>query len=300
MSHSESVYGQYELLSLCSSGLGDKSSEQLSLLVKQAMSEGLHGISFSPYVSGQGHGAFLGEQQIRDRLELVAPYTSAIRTFSCTEGHELIPGIAREYGLGTMVGVWLDDDLENNEAELLQAVEVARRGEADILAIGNEVLLRGDLDEDTLINYIERAREMVPGIEIGYVDAYFKFVDHPRVTQACDVILANCYPFWEGCSETYALLYLQEMYRKVSVVAEGRRVIISETGWPDSGTAVGDAQPSRDAAMRYFLKTWLWTREENIDLFYFSSFDESWKVEKEGDVGAFWGLLDSRGVPKFY
>ena len=25
-------------------------------------------------------------------------------------------------------------------------------------------------------------------------------------------------------------------------------------------------------------------------MFYFSSFDESWKVEAEGDVGAYWGL----------
>lgn len=300
MSDTASAYGQYELLSLCSSGLADKSPEQLSLLVKQAMTEGLHGISFSPYTSGQGPGSILGETQIRERLELVTPYAGWIRTFSCTEGHELIPGIAREQGLGTMVGVWLDDDLENNEIEMSHAIDIAKRGEANILAIGNEVMLRGDMDEDTLLSYIERARAEVPGVDIGYVDAYFKFVDHPRITQACDVILANCYPFWEGCSETYALLYLQEMYRKVSAVAGGRRVIISETGWPDAGTAVGDAQPSRDAAMRYFLKTWLWTREENIELFYFSSFDESWKVEKEGDVGAYWGLLDSNGAPKYY
>jgi exo-beta-1,3-glucanase (GH17 family) len=29
---------------------------------------------------------------------------------------------------------------------------------------------------------------------------------------------------------------------------------------------------------------------KDIDMFYFSSFDESWKVEAEGDVGAYWGL----------
>jgi GPH family glycoside/pentoside/hexuronide:cation symporter len=27
-------------------------------------------------------------------------------------------------------------------------------------------------------------------------------------------------------------------------------------------------------------------------MFYFSSFDESWKVHQEGDVGARWGLWD--------
>ena len=184
-------------------------------------------------------------------------------------------------------------------AALISSIEVARAGHVDILAVGNEVLLRGDLPEDELIDYIDRAKRAVADVDVGYVDAYFKFVDHPRVTQACDLILANCYPFWEGCSEPYSLLYLQEMYRRVSAAADGRRVIISETGWPNKGTAVGDARPSREAAMRYFLKTWLWTREENIDLFYFSAFDEAWKVAKEGDVGAFWGLLDSNGAPKY-
>ena len=230
----------------------------------------------------------------------MAPYTRWIRTFSCTEGNEQIPAIAREFGLRTMVGAWLDDNLENNEVELANAVEVARRGEADILAIGNEVLLRDDMDEDALIDYIQRARSQLPGIEIGYVDAYFKFVDHPRVTEACDLILANCYPFWEGCAEPYALMYLQEMVRQVTRVADGRRIVISETGWPSEGTAVGDARPSREAAMRFFLSTWSWAQEANIDLFYFSSFDEAWKVEKEGDVGAYWGLLDSNGTPKFF
>ena len=37
----------------------------------------------------------------------------------------------------------------------------------------------------------------------------------------------------------------------------------------------------------------------HIDMFYFSSFDESWKVEAEGDVGAYWGLWDKDEVIKF-
>jgi exo-beta-1,3-glucanase (GH17 family) len=34
-------------------------------------------------------------------------------------------------------------------------------------------------------------------------------------------------------------------------------------------------------------------------MFYFSSFDESWKVEAEGDVGAYWGLWNKDEVIKF-
>ncbi len=51
--------------------------------------------------------------------------------------------------------------------------------------------------------------------------------------------------------------------------------------------------------MRYFINTQQWANEENIEVFYFSSFDESWKVDTEGDVGAFWGLWDKNEHLKY-
>ena len=40
-------------------------------------------------------------------------------------------------------------------------------------------------------------------------------------------------------------------------------------------------------------------KEENIETFYFSSFDELWKIDDEGDVGAYWGLWDKNGELKY-
>jgi len=45
-------------------------------------------------------------------------------------------------------------------------------------------------------------------------------------------------------------------------------------------------------ALKYFLNTQFWSKQEDIDIFYFTSFDESWKVGAEGDVGAYWGIWD--------
>jgi exo-beta-1,3-glucanase (GH17 family) len=196
--------------------------------------------------------------------------------------------------------VWLDDDREHNALELGNAIRIANEGHADIIAVGNEVLLRGDLTEDELLDYIRRAKEGAPGVDVGYVDAYFEFVDHPRVTDACDVLLANCYPFWEGCPAEHALLYMKDMYNRVQAVANGKRVIISETGWPNIGTAEGAAVPSLENAIKYFVDTCRWADSEDIEIFYFSSFDESWKVGAEGDVGAYWGLWDKDGAPKYW
>jgi exo-beta-1,3-glucanase (GH17 family) len=299
VSRNKKVSGNGTLMALTGIDFSAISDEELVGLFHKVLDKGFHGISFSPYIDGQGPGTQISEAQIRERLSIIQPCVGWVRSFSCTEGNEQIPKIAHESGLKTMVGAWLEADLENNEKELANVIELAKKGYADVVAVGNEVLLRGDLSEDQLIAYIERVKAAVPGVEVGYVDAYFEFVDHPRVTQACDVILANCYPFWEGCSAEYALLYMKDMYRRAVQAAGGKRVIISETGWPNVGSPTAAAVPSYANAIRYFLNTYKWAGEDGIEIFYFSSFDEDWKVHDEGDVGAYWGLWDKNGKLKY-
>ena len=260
---------------------------------------GVHGLCFSPYLEGQAPGSIVSDAQIRARLEIVRPHTRWIRTFSCTEGHEQTPRIAHELGLKTLVGAWLGADRESNERELAGAIESARAGHADLLALGNEVLLREDMPEEELLAYLQRARQALPGVAVGYVDAYYLFENHPRVTAACDVVLTNCYPFWEGCPLEEAIAYMQSMYRRTVAVAAGKKVIISETGWPQTGSAFHGAVPSVQAAMRYFIDTCRWAARDDVEVFYFAAFDEAWKVGAEGDVGAYWGLWDAQGAPKY-
>jgi exo-beta-1,3-glucanase (GH17 family) len=286
-------------LSLAGIDISSLSADDLRALVRKILDAKIHGLSFSPYIEGQGPGTQLGDAQIRERLSYIQPHVNWIRSFSCSEGNELIPAIAAENGLKTMVGIWLDDNHEQNEIEVSNAIEIAKAGHANILAVGNEVLLRGDLSEDELIGYMNRVKAAAPGIPVGYVDAYFEFVDHPRVTEACDVLLANCYPFWEGCPADHALLYMKEMYRRVVNVANGKKVIVSETGWPNIGTPTKGSVPSFENAIKYFIDTYQWAEQDGIEIFYFSSFDETWKVDAEGDVGAYWGLWDKDGKPKY-
>jgi glucan 1,3-beta-glucosidase len=260
---------------------------------------GTHGLCFSPYLDGQGPGMLIGEEQVRARLQIIRPHTRWVRSFSCTEGNEAIPRVAKELGLKTLVGAWLGTDAAINEREIVGAIEVARAGHADIVAVGNEVLLREDLSEDALLACIQRVKDALPGVPVGYVDAYYLFEKHPRITAACDVVLTNCYPFWEGCPLDGAIAYMQSMMARTLAVAGGKKVIVSETGWPDKGTAFHGAVPSVDGAMRYFVDTCRWAAQDNIEVFYFAAFDEAWKVGAEGDVGAFWGLWDKDGQPKY-
>jgi glucan 1,3-beta-glucosidase len=266
---------------------------------RAVLGAGVHGLCFSPYLEGQSPGAQVSAAQIRARLEVIRPHTGWIRTFSCTDGHEQTPAIAKAMGMKTLVGAWLGTDAAINEREMQGVIAVAQAGHADIVAVGNEVLLREDMSEDELIAQIERVKQALPGVPVGYVDAYYLFEKHPRVTAACDVVMTNCYPFWEGCPREKALAYMQTMMQRTRAAAPAKRVLISETGWPDQGSNFHGAVPSEEGAMRYFIDTIRWTREENIEIFYFAAFDEAWKVGAEGDVGAYWGLWDKDAKPKF-
>lgn len=275
------------------------SLEELTELWKQTLKKGMHGICFSMYEDGQVPGDIITEEQVERRIKILKPYSKWVRSFSCIEGNEHVPRIAHKHGMKTLVGAWLGDDKEDNEREIAGLIELAKEGVVDIAAVGNEVLYRNDLTLDELLDYIWRVKQAIPGIPVGYVDAYYEFSRHPQLVEISDVILSNCYPYWEGCHIDGSLAHMQQMFGQAMHAANGKKVIITETGWPSEGGSLRGAVSSAENAMKYFINTQVWATKANIETFYFSSFDESWKTGDEGDVGAYWGLWDKHENIKF-
>lgn len=279
--------------------LSSTSKTELQSMFRDTLNNGLHGLCFSPYREGQDIGDQLSETQIKERMEIVRPYAKWVRSFSCIEGNEHIPKIAHQSGVKTMVGAWIGNDKNKNEEELSALIKLAKNGYVDIAVVGNETLLRNELPEYEIVNYIKRVKRALPNIPVGYVDAYYQFIERPMLVETCDVVLINCYPFWEGSDIKIAATYLKQMYNVTKNIAKDKPVIITETGWPNKGDSNKKAVPSPENAMAYFIKVNNWAQENNIKMFYFSSFDESWKVHHEGDVGQRWGIWDKDEQPKY-
>jgi hypothetical protein len=117
----------------------------LDAAFRATLARGIHGLCFSPYLEGQQPGSQIGEAQIRERLaHRAAAHALGAQLLLHRRPRADATHRARD-GLKTLVGAWLGTDPEINEREIAGVIAVARAGHADIVAVGNEVLLREDL-----------------------------------------------------------------------------------------------------------------------------------------------------------
>src|SRR6267142_2950425 len=248
-----------------------------------------YGMNFSPYIDGQDPnlGTEISEAQLTARMQIVANYTVWVRSFGCTHGLEKIGTVAHGLGLKAAVGAWLSTNAAANNQEIANLISEANAGHVDLAILGSEVLLRNDLSESQLIAYMNQVRQQIPAnIPVATADVYGKLLEHPAVIAASDVVLPNFYPYWEGVSINTSIATLHRQYQLVVAAAQGKPVIVSETGWPSAGNVLCNAVPSSANASLYFLNFVSWARANNVSYFYFDALDEAWKANHgEGPQG---------------
>ena len=127
------------------------SKDELNQLWLETVQNGMHGLCFSIYEDGQSPGDVITKEQVKRRMQIIKPYTDWVRSFSCIEGNEHVPVVAKELGIKTLVGAWLGSDMDLNKKEIDGLIKLAQDGYVDIAAVGNEVMYRGDLTEEQLL-----------------------------------------------------------------------------------------------------------------------------------------------------
>src|SRR5271170_7999054 len=112
----------------------------------------LPSVSYAPFEPKHLVDNVRDSEKIRADLKILSTMTRAIRSYSSTEGNELVPPIAAEFGLKVMVGAWINKEEEHNQREIAAAIELARRnGNVIGVVVGNETIYRGDQKIDDLI-----------------------------------------------------------------------------------------------------------------------------------------------------
>src|SRR5215471_955256 len=77
----------------------------------------LPSLSYTPFEAG--HAVVDGDaDKIRADMKKLSALTRAVRLYSSTEGNELVPPIAAEFGMKVTVGAWIDKDSNRNNREI--------------------------------------------------------------------------------------------------------------------------------------------------------------------------------------
>ena len=232
-------------------------------------------------------------------MQVIAPYTVWARSFSSTNGNENTPSVARQLGLKIAANAWISSNQAQNTVEISNLIAAANAGLVDVAIVGSEAILRNDVTVLQLIAYMQQVRQAIPSsIPVTTADVWGTFIANPSLIAASDVVFGNFYPYWEGTSISNAMCSLQQEYQQLVKASGSKTVVISETGWPSAGNAVGAAVPTVANANLFALQFLTWAHSNNIQSFYFEAFDEDWKVASEGPQGANWGLWDENASLK--
>jgi len=260
----------------------------------------LASISYSPFAdsSHPDSGPRPTAEQIRADLKAIAPYTRAIRTYSATNGAELVPPIAAEFGLKVTVGAWIDKDQARNEREIRSALELARHySNVNAIVVGNETTgVRAEMSVDDLVTLIQKVKRSSP-VPVTTGEIWTVWIDHPQLASAVDFIAAHILPYWEGFDVSRAVDHTIEFYDQLRKMHPGKRIVIAEFGWPSAGYNFHAAEPGRIEQAEVLRDFVTRAQAYGIDYNIVEAIDQPWKT-MEGGVGPYWGIFDARRQAK--
>lgn len=259
------------------------------------------GVTYSPYQPDQDalRNDSVDARDVHRDLALLRGLTDRIRTYSVLDGGAAVPQLARGQGLSVTLGAWLDTRLERNEEEIRKTVELANRfSSVERVTVGNETLLRGDLTIEQLIHYLRRVRAQVTA-PVGTAETWDVWLEHPELGAEVDFIAIHVLPYWDKIPVERAVDYVLARYREVERAFPGKPVVLGEVGWPSEGRPRSGAVAS-SANQALFLREFASLADRlELDYYVIEGFDQPWKGELEGAVGAYWGIYDTERQPKF-
>ena len=237
----------------------------------------------------------------RDMAQL-SQVTAHVRTYTVSHGMDRVPEIARRYGMTVSLGIWIGPDLETNRKEVDTAIKVAlaNRRVIDRIFVGNEAILRGDVTPEQLNGYIREVRDALPNrIKVATAEPWSTWLLNPELGRYVDLIAIHLLPYWEGVSVHDALLFDQHAFGHIRDEFPDKPIIIGETGWPSEGRTRINAEASL-ANQAYYIRNFVQlAMEKGYDYYLLEAYDQPWKNTNEGAVGAYWGMYDAKGAPKF-
>lgn len=261
-------------------------------------------VSFAPFRRGQSPltKIYPSADEVAEDLAALQGISRSVRTYTSREGLQVVPELARRYGLEVIHSAWIGREIRINEQEVEALIDQANRYPDTIkrVIVGNEVLLRKEQTAEQLIAYIRRVKAAVKQ-PVSYADVWEFWLKHPQLLQEVDFVTVHFLPYWEDhpIGVKHAMPHIMDVYNIVQARLPGKPILIGEVGWPSQGRARREAVPSRHDAATFITDFLRLAEAKGLDYNLVEAFDQPWKAALEGTVGGAWGVLDELRRPKY-
>jgi exo-beta-1,3-glucanase (GH17 family) len=263
------------------------------------------GVTYDPF-TGRGSGSGCkSDDQVAQDFNRMKDY-KAVRIYAGDCG--IIPLAvqhALKNGQKLMTGAYLThksggEDLNNVIQTLKSAIDKYANHNWDVIAlfsVENERVNDKDMTASDVVDAINRARKQLRGLgyngPVGAVETVPAMTDNPSICEASDVVMVNCHAFFDRntvSSDAGRFVKSQVDMVKQTNGCKGKRVVVTESGWPHQGNTNGRAVPSDDdqkAALDNIRANF------DSDMFLFNAFDSPWKSDSASTFNAepYWGIM---------
>ncbi|MFW3357177.1 glycosyltransferase family 2 protein [Aliarcobacter butzleri] len=267
------------------------------ITLKEDSFEKIESLSYSPY---EGYNKnLLSKQQIYDDVTMLENFTNKLRTYATLEANAVLEATP-DSNMPIDLGLWISGDHEQNHLEIKRAIKLLEKypNRINSVIVGNEVLLRADLDEVELFAYVDFMRQFTKK-PITVAETWDVWERVPDLAKHVDFLTIHILPYWEKIPIDRFNEFIIEKYSLVEKIHPNRKIVIGETGWPSHGYNNRSAIPSlknQAMAIRGFVNL---ANEHGWHYNIIEAFDQQWKGYDEGNVGQYWGIFTSDRALKF-
>ncbi|RLN64375.1 hypothetical protein BBJ29_007278 [Phytophthora kernoviae] len=258
-------------------------------------------IAFSAQVNANGvcydpnHGTGMTASSVAADMEIIAGKGfDSVRTYISKFGDVELGPIIAAAGLKVMLGVpYPQSDYQD---QMAAAIKAAQSGGVSAIMVGNENLAGSCSPPSDMISVIQSIKSQVPGgVLVGSVQRNTEGIQCPgqsgwdELVSACDILGINAQPFFTpGTLANTAINVLSNQWQSMSG-AYGDKLILTETGWPSSGSLLGNFGSTEGAEIFYnasedYEQTFGIVTYDGQDKFAVSTTQVSTTIQQAGSV----------------
>ena len=259
-------------------------------------------VSYSGYRAGQNPDTHVypTHAQILEDMKILAKNWKVIRLYGSDQHAEDVLQVIKsnKIGIKVMLGVWLTgkpEKLAENAPQIANAIRLANTYRKIVVAVsvGNEILVSWSdhkLTEDQALDYVRQVKQAVKCPVTVADDFLYWQQPQAKLVDAVDFIVMHAYPLWGGEDIDTAMPTTIRLVESVRKAHPGKTVVLGEAGWATYTDNKLNAPRAGDETKqkRYNEELTAWAKANNITVFFFEAFDESWKGN--GTEGH-WGLF---------